>query len=60
MQASTFVFFVKTGYYGNLKSSTDFERRIPLLKISRLPNKIPIEEEGRGGRTTTMMGFLTE
>ena len=60
MHASTFVFFVKTGYYGNLKPSNDFECIIPLLEISRLTNKIPIEEEGRGGRTTTMMGFLTE
>ena len=29
--ASTFIFIVKTGYYGNPKLSTEFARRIPLL-----------------------------
>ena len=29
--AITFIFNVKTGYFGNSKPSTDFARRIPLL-----------------------------
>ena len=29
--AITFFFNVKPGYFGNLKTSTDFARRIPLL-----------------------------